>query len=87
MTDLKRLITSNVRAVVNHPDAVKVTQEEAGGDDEVLFRVSVHPSDVGQAIGREGRIAESLRHIVKAAARRNGQKANVSVEAPVISTP
>jgi predicted RNA-binding protein Jag len=45
----------------------------------------VHPDDVGRVIGREGRVANALRHVVKAAATKTG--ARVAVEIITEDTP
>jgi predicted RNA-binding protein YlqC (UPF0109 family) len=56
------------RRLVDEPDAVRV--ERAEGDDAVILRLHVAPDDVGKVIGRKGRIARSLRTLVRASSGR-----------------
>lgn len=65
-----------VQGIVSHPDDVEV--EEFFDDIGTVYGVRVHPEDVGRVIGKEGRVASALRHLVKAAATKSG--AHVTVE-------
>ena len=56
-----------VRRLVDEPDVVRVETEER--DDAVVFQLHVAPDDVGQVIGRQGRIARALRTVVRAGGR------------------
>ena len=49
--------------------------------DEVgtVYGVRVHPEDIGRVIGKEGRVANALRHVVKAAATRIGVHVTVEI--------
>lgn len=65
------------RALVDHPDDVRVElfdAERAPG-----YRLMVHPDDMGKVIGRQGRIARSLRTVAKAAAARAGTHAYIEI--------
>ncbi len=55
---------------MDDPDAVRV--EYADDDRGVILRLHVGPDDVGQVIGRGGRIARSIRTIVRVAGARDG---------------
>jgi uncharacterized protein len=61
------------RQLVDEPDAVRV---ETAEDDEgaVVLRLHVAKDDVGKVIGRQGRLARSLRGIVRASASRPHQR-------------
>ncbi len=52
-------------ALVEHPDQVSVTQNETDGSTVIELRVA--PDDMGKVIGKQGRIAKSIRMLVKAA--------------------
>jgi predicted RNA-binding protein YlqC (UPF0109 family) len=67
-----RLLESLARRLVDDPDAVRVEREER--DDLVVLRLHVAKDDVGQVIGRQGRIARSLRQVVRAAAGRQHER-------------
>jgi predicted RNA-binding protein YlqC (UPF0109 family) len=66
-----------VRALVDHPGDVQVEMEESG--DEVLLAVRVHPDDMGQVIGRQGRVAKALRSVLRAVGRREGKRVTVDI--------
>ena len=65
-----------VQGIVAHPDEVEV--EEFFDEIGTVYGVRVHPDDIGRVIGKEGRVAGALRHLVKAAATKSG--AHVTVE-------
>jgi len=65
-----------VQGIVSHPDEVEV--EEFFDEIGTVYGVRVHPDDIGRVIGKEGRVAGALRHLVKAAATKSG--AHVTVE-------
>lgn len=71
MEKLAELLTEMTRSLVDHPDHVRVVIRPAVGDAQPLtFLVYVASGDLGQAIGKEGRLANAIRLIVKANARR-----------------
>ncbi len=60
------------RHLVDEPDAVRVERDER--DDAVVLLLHVAPDDVGQVIGRQGRIARALRTVVRAGGARDGRR-------------
>ena len=60
------------RHLVDEPDVVRVEREER--DDAVVLLLHVAPDDVGQVIGRQGRIARALRTVVRAGGARDGRR-------------
>lgn len=56
------LVQYLVTKLVTNKDAVRVTESDDG-----IISVSVDKSDMGKVIGRQGKIAKSIRTIVKAA--------------------
>jgi len=61
------------KRLVSDPDAVRV--ETAEDDDGALvLRLHVAPDDMGQVIGRHGRIARALRTIARASGAREGRR-------------
>ena len=74
---LIELVGFLVQGVVSHPDEVEV--EEFLDDMGSIYGVRVHPEDVGRVIGREGRVANALRHLVKAAATKTGARVQVEI--------
>ncbi len=69
---MAELLAELARRLVDEPDAVRVEQVE--GDDVVVLRLFVAKDDVGQVIGRQGRIARALRQIVRAAGGRDRRR-------------
>ena len=77
---MQELIEYIVKALVDEPDQVDVRQ--VTGERVVVVEVRVAQDDVGKVIGREGRIANALRTIVKAAAVKDGLKASLEIIPP-----
>ncbi len=67
-----------VRALVKQPDAVHIDRHDEGR--RLLFVVTVAPDDVGRVVGRNGRIAKSLRAVMRAAGEREGRQVVVEVK-------
>jgi predicted RNA-binding protein YlqC (UPF0109 family) len=66
------------RNIVDDPDGVFVeTSERRNG--EVELRLHVSPSDMGKVIGRRGRVAQSIRTLVRAAGAKEGAEVNVDI--------
>ena len=65
-------------SIVDEPDAVHIEADERrrGGVD---LRLHVAPGDMGRVIGRRGRVAQSIRQIVRAAAASEGGDASVDI--------
>jgi predicted RNA-binding protein YlqC (UPF0109 family) len=74
---LKKLVEILVRALVDEPDKVEVVEEQ--DDDIITYRVSVAPADLGKVIGKDGKIANALRTVTKAAAMKEGRKVYVDI--------
>jgi len=74
---MKELLTYIARNLVDHPDAVHVT--EHAGDGETVLELRVDPEDMGKVIGRQGRIAKEIRTIIKTVAQRTGEKVTVEI--------
>ncbi len=74
MIDLVRDI---LKAIVDNPDAVEVKEVE--GERASIIEIKVAPDDVGKVIGREGRIINSLRQIVRAAAGKDNKRITIEL--------
>ena len=66
-----------VKALVDQPDAVQVRAIE--GEQTLVLEVKVAPDDVGKVIGKQGRIVNALRTVVKAAAVRTGKRVTIEI--------
>jgi predicted RNA-binding protein YlqC (UPF0109 family) len=65
------------KAIVDHPDQVEVTEDDAG--DHILLRLKVAEEDMGRIIGKQGRIANALRTLLRVAAARRGVRAVLEI--------
>jgi predicted RNA-binding protein YlqC (UPF0109 family) len=74
---LIELVGFLVQGVVAHPDEVEV--EEFFDDIGTVYGIRVHPDDLGRVIGKDGRIANALRQVVKAAATKAGTHVMVEI--------
>jgi predicted RNA-binding protein YlqC (UPF0109 family) len=75
---VKTLLEFLAKSLVDQPDAVIVSEEQRG--DTLVYHLKVDPSDVGKVIGRQGRIAKSIRHVVSAAAYREHKHVVVDID-------
>jgi predicted RNA-binding protein YlqC (UPF0109 family) len=74
---MKDLITVIAKALVDHPEEVRVNVVEK--DDRMEYRLSVHPDDVGKVIGKQGKIAKSLRTVITSAAVKETKRVTVEI--------
>jgi predicted RNA-binding protein YlqC (UPF0109 family) len=69
---MKDLITEIVKALVDHPEEVSVS--EVGGSHTTVLEVRVAKTDMGKVIGKQGRTAQAIRSIMSAAAGKARQR-------------
>lgn len=77
---IKTLIEYLAQNLVDEPDQVEITA--VPGEEAVTYEVRVAPTDLGKVIGKQGRIANALRTVAKAAAMKNKRKVYVEIIAP-----
>jgi uncharacterized protein len=75
---VRELLVYIARALVDHPDAVKVEEFEED-DGTLVLELSVDDDDYGQIIGRGGRTAQALRAVIKAAAVKDNRRVLVDI--------
>lgn len=73
---MKALIEGIAKALVDNPDSVEV--EEIVNGKDVLLKLKVEDSEMGKVIGKKGRIAKSMRTVLKSVS--NKKKVNASLE-------
>lgn len=61
---MEELVCYIVSKLVDNPDAVEFI--ETREEDRVHIQVYIAPEDMGKVIGRQGKIARSIRSIIKA---------------------
>ncbi len=74
---MKELLEYLAKALVDNPDDVQI--EVIEGERSVILQLRVNPEDIGKVIGKQGRIAQALRTLVKAAATKQGKNAIVEI--------
>ncbi len=74
---MEELLISIAQGLVEDPSAVNVTKEESENG-SVVYHLHVAENDMGRVIGKQGRIAKSIRTVMRAVATR--QNARVVVE-------
>lgn len=74
---MRELVEYLVKELVAHPESVTVTEERSQHGE--VYEVHVDPSDVGKVIGKGGKVAGSLRTLVKAAASKRHGRASVEI--------
>ncbi|MGX6449194.1 KH domain-containing protein [Patulibacter sp. S7RM1-6] len=73
------LLGGLTRAIVDAPDAVRVTPYADADDGSVVLELRVDDADYGKVIGRGGRTAYALRTVVKVAAAHREQRVLVDI--------
>ena len=74
---MKELVEHIARTIASHPDDVKVTEEEEDG--EIVIKLEVHPDDKGKVIGRQGRVAQAMRVLIRVAAVKEETRARLEI--------
>ncbi|MBO4559133.1 MAG: KH domain-containing protein, partial [Lachnospiraceae bacterium] len=74
---MKELVRIIATSLVDHPEQVEVTEKET--EKALVIELKVAPEDMGKVIGKQGRIAKSIRTVVKAAATKDDKKVVVDI--------
>ncbi|MDK2808867.1 MAG: uncharacterized protein PWP24_1604 [Clostridiales bacterium] len=74
---MKELVEVIAKSLVDHPEEVVVTESETEKGTVLLLKVAA--DDMGKVIGKQGRVAKSIRTVVKAAASREDKKVMVEI--------
>jgi len=74
---MKELVEVIAKALVDNPDEVVVTQKEEGKN--VTIELHVAADDMGKVIGKQGRIAKTIRTLVKAASSKDDKRVDVEI--------
>jgi len=77
---MKDLIEFIAKSLVDHPEEVQVKQ--SGGGSRTRIELSVNKDDMGRVIGKSGKVANSIRTLLKVAAEREGKQATLDVMEP-----
>ncbi len=76
----KQFLENVVKALVDHPDSVKVdrTVDEMG----VLLTLDVHAEDMGKIIGRSGNTAKAIRTLLRVVGMKHDARVNLKINEP-----
>ncbi|MGQ9630888.1 MAG: KH domain-containing protein [bacterium] len=77
---LKELVEYIAKSLVDHPEEVEV--HEVIGEKTTILELKVADDDLGKVIGKQGRIAQSMRTVVKAAATKQNKRAVLEILEP-----
>ena len=75
---MKELVEYIAKAIVNKPDDVVVTEEQSEGG--VLLKLHVDQEDMGRVIGKQGRVVQSMRTLLRVVAVKQGTRVELVVE-------
>ena len=74
---MKEFLEYVARSLVDKPDAVWVEVEDEG--DETVLTLGVDQDDMGRVIGRDGRIANAIRSLLRVMATRDGRHVELEI--------
>lgn len=74
---MKEFLEYVARSLVDKPDAVWVEVDDEG--DETLLTLGVDQEDMGRVIGRDGRIANAIRSLLRVMATRDGRHVELDI--------
>ncbi len=77
---MKELIEYIAKSLVEHSE--EVTVKQSGGGNRVRIELSVAKEDMGRVIGKGGKVANSIRALLRVAAEREGKQATLDVTEP-----
>ena len=72
---MKNILEVIILNLVNNKEAVEIKEIEE--EKSIVFEVKVAESDMGRIIGRQGKIAKSIRTVMKAIATKEQKKVSV----------
>jgi uncharacterized protein len=74
---MKELVEYIARAIVSVPNDVKVTAETDSGG--VVIKLEVTVEDKGRVIGKQGRVAEAMRTLLRVVATKEGTRVRLEI--------
>ena len=74
---MKKLLKYIITAIVDHPEDVKIEEEET--EEQLLIKISVHPEDAGKVIGKGGKIIKAIRRLAYILAIKRKKRFNIEL--------
>ena len=72
---MKQILETIIKSIVENQEAVSIYEKEEA--DKIIFEVKVEESDMGRVIGRQGKVANSIRMLMKALGSKDKKKVSV----------
>lgn len=72
---MKEMLEIMIKNLVENSDAVQITEKQKGNT--TIYEVKVDENDMGKVIGKQGRIAKSIRTVAKAIATKEDKKISI----------
>lgn len=76
-SNLKDLVEFIAKSIVDNPDRVKVSEIE--GATSVILELSVGQDEMGRVIGRNGRVANAMRVLLRSLAAKEGKRVTLEI--------
>ena len=74
---MKELVEYIVKSIVTDPDKVSITTEDS--EEGLLLKLEVAPEDKGRVIGKQGRVAEALRTLLRVKAAKEETRVRLQI--------
>jgi len=74
---MKDLLEYIIKSIVAEPEKVNITEEDS--EDGLLIKLEVAPDDKGRVIGRQGRVAQALRTLLRVKAARDDTRVRLEI--------
>ena len=74
---MKEVIEYLAKTIADHPDEIVATETEE--EDRVVIRLEVAQDDKGKIIGRQGRVVQAMRTLLRVAAVKNGTRVTLEI--------
>ncbi|OGY16316.1 MAG: hypothetical protein A2784_01320 [Candidatus Chisholmbacteria bacterium RIFCSPHIGHO2_01_FULL_48_12] len=78
---MKDLLHYLLTQITDFPDDVSVTEADSP-DGIITLTAIVNPADMGRVIGKEGRVINAIRSLVKVKAIREGKRIQINLQEP-----
>lgn len=77
---MKELLINIASGLVEQPEAVAVDVDEVNEEGVIVMHLHVAEGDMGRVIGKQGRIANAIRTVMRAAANKSNVKVAVEID-------
>jgi predicted RNA-binding protein YlqC (UPF0109 family) len=74
---MRELVEYMAKSLVNNPDQVELL--EVNATRSVIYELRVAQEDMGRVIGKQGRVANAMRTLLRVAAAKQGKRAILEI--------